>query len=97
MQKLSAFAFVALALALSAVSTLANTGNIPSAAMGAENEKATKQIVETVDIQGNRRLRDDDLIYYIKTRPGDTYEPAALARPSRLLSLTFLIRPQLAC
>ena len=27
-----------------------------------------QQIVENVDIQGNRRLRDDDLLYYIKTR-----------------------------
>ena len=39
-----------------------------------------QQIVESIDIQGNRRLRDDDLIYYIKTRPGDVYDPAALER-----------------
>lgn len=90
MQKLSAFAFVVLALALAALPTLANIGNIPSAADGAEREKAGQQIVETVDIQGNRRLRDDDLIYYIKTRPGDTYDPVALERDLReLLSLNF--------
>jgi outer membrane protein insertion porin family len=51
---------------------------------------AQQQIVETVDIQGNRRLRDDDLLYYIKTRPGDVYDPAALERDLReLLSLNF--------
>jgi outer membrane protein insertion porin family len=49
-----------------------------------------QQIVESVDIQGNRRLRDDDLLYYIKTRPGDTYDPVALERDLReLLSLNF--------
>lgn len=49
-----------------------------------------QQIVETVDIQGNRRLRDDDLLYYIKTRPGDVYDPVALERDLReLLSLNF--------
>lgn len=49
-----------------------------------------QQIVETVDIQGNRRLRDEDLLYYIKTRPGDVYDPAALERDLKeLLSLNF--------
>ncbi len=65
------------------------------------NEKATdtsatvkavnqQQTVEEVDIQGNRRLRDDDLLYYIKTRPGDVYNPAQLERDLKeLLSLNF--------
>ncbi len=49
-----------------------------------------QQIVENVDIQGNRRLRDDDLLYYIKTRSGDVYDPAALERDLKeLLSLNF--------
>ncbi|MFM9905735.1 MAG: outer membrane protein assembly factor BamA [Pyrinomonadaceae bacterium] len=51
---------------------------------------AAQQVVETVDIQGNRRLRDEDLLYYIKTRPGDTYDAAALERDLKeLLSLNF--------
>lgn len=51
---------------------------------------AAQQVVETVDIQGNRRLRDEDLLYYIKTRPGDIYDPAALERDLKeLLSLNF--------
>ncbi len=49
-----------------------------------------QQTVEEVDIQGNRRLRDDDLLYYIKTRPGDVYNQAQLERDLReLLSLNF--------
>src|SRR6476646_10346338 len=49
-----------------------------------------QQVVESVDIQGNRRLRDEDLMYYIKTRTGDVYDPAALERDLKeLLSLNF--------
>jgi outer membrane protein insertion porin family len=51
---------------------------------------AKQQVVETVDIQGNRRLRDEDLLYYVKTRAGDVYDPAALERDLKeLLSLNF--------
>lgn len=58
----------------------------PSAAVA----RPAQQVVESVDIQGNRRLRDEDLLYYIKVRPGDTYDPAALERDLReLLSLNF--------
>jgi outer membrane protein insertion porin family len=50
----------------------------------------TQQLVESVDIQGNRRLRDDDLLYYIKTRAGDTFNPQQLERDLKeLLSLNF--------
>ncbi|MDH3492122.1 MAG: outer membrane protein assembly factor BamA [Acidobacteriota bacterium] len=49
-----------------------------------------QQLVESVDIQGNRRLRDEDLLYYIRTRAGDTYDPAQLERDLKeLLSLSF--------
>jgi outer membrane protein insertion porin family len=49
-----------------------------------------QQLVESVDIQGNRRLRDEDLLYYIKTRPGDVYNQAQLERDLKeLLSLNF--------
>lgn len=51
---------------------------------------AAQQVVESVDIQGNRRLRDEDLLYYIKTRAGDTYDAAALERDLKeLISLNF--------
>ena len=55
-----------------------------------KNAPAVQQVVENVDIQGNRRLRDEDLLYYIKTRPGDIYDAAALERDLKeLLSLNF--------
>lgn len=52
--------------------------------------KKVQQLVESVDIQGNRRLKDPDLLYYIRTRPGDTYDPKTLERDLKeLLSLNF--------
>ncbi|MEJ7848295.1 MAG: outer membrane protein assembly factor BamA [Pyrinomonadaceae bacterium] len=85
MHNLRAFGLVLLGLAVSAALVLAIADRNANAVSA-----ASQQIVETVDIQGNRRLRDDDLLYYIKTRAGDTYDPAALERDLReLLSLNF--------
>jgi len=39
-----------------------------------------QRLVEEVDILGNRRLRKDDILYYIQTRPGDPYNPAQVER-----------------
>ncbi len=55
-----------------------------------ETPVAQQQLVEAVDIQGNRRLKDEDLLYYIKTRPGDVFNAAQLERDLReLLALNF--------
>ncbi|MEQ1922575.1 MAG: outer membrane protein assembly factor BamA, partial [Pyrinomonadaceae bacterium] len=90
MYNLRALGFVVLVLVFAAFPALAATDE------GAKNKtvsgtaSAAQQVVETVDIQGNRRLRDEDLLYYIKTRSGDVYDPAALERDLReLLSLNF--------
>src|ERR1043165_589096 len=49
-----------------------------------------QKVVENVDIVGNRRLRKDDILYYIQTRPGDPYDEAQVQRDYQtLLSLTF--------
>ena len=49
-----------------------------------------QRLVESVDIIGNRRLRKDDILYYIQTRPGDPYDEAQVQRDYQtLLSLTF--------
>lgn len=89
MRKLSAIGLVLLSLALFMTPVLAKEVAADPAASNPA-EKSSQQIVETVDIQGNRRLRDDDLLYYIKTRPGDTYDPAALERDLReLISLNW--------
>lgn len=86
MFKFSAFGLVFLSLAMIAAP-------VDAKADGYANETSSalqQQIVENVDIQGNRRLRDDDLLYYIKTRSGDVYDPVALERDLKeLLSLNF--------
>ena len=49
-----------------------------------------QRLVESVDIIGNRRLRKDDILYYIQTRAGDPYNEATIQRDYQtLLSLTF--------
>lgn len=40
----------------------------------------TQRLVENVDIVGNRRLRKDDILYYVQTRPGDPYTPQQVER-----------------
>lgn len=88
MQKLRAFGLLILSFAICTAPAAFAAPN--SVDPGAENVPSVQQIVETVDIQGNRRLRDEDLIYYIKTRSGDVYDPVALERDLReLLSLNF--------
>lgn len=83
------FGAFGLALAIFAFSAFGVQASVISNA-NAVSAAVRQQIVETVDIQGNRRLRDDDLFYYIKTRSGDVYDPAALERDLReLLSLNF--------
>ncbi len=87
MQRITAFGLVIFSFAVFAATMHAKTdsnANKPSLTSPAQ------QIVESVDISGNRRLRDEDLLYYIKTRAGDVYDPAALERDLKeLLSLNF--------
>lgn len=89
MQNLRALGLFLLCFGLFVVSTFAenndNANDNPKPALVKQ-----QQLVESVDIQGNRRLRDEDLLYYIKTRPGDVYNQAALERDLKeLLSLNF--------
>src|SRR5829696_7393776 len=47
-------------------------------------------LVEDVQVEGNRRLRDEDVLYHIQTRPGDTYNEAQIQRDYQaLLNLPF--------
>src|SRR5215213_2115443 len=88
MHKIRVFGLVVLALAVLAIPSL--VANHVDASNTSGLAATSQQLVESVDIQGNRRLRDEDLLYYIKTRPGDVYDPAALERDLKeLLSLNF--------
>ena len=87
MFKLRAFGLV---FAIIAFASFAIQAAKPTSATEISSAASRQQIVESVDIQGNRRLRDDDLMYYIKTRPGDTYNQAELESDlEKLLSLNF--------
>jgi len=89
MQILRAFGLILLSLFIINSTAAAATNNRAKAKTNT-NSVAQQQLVETVDIQGNRRLRDEDLLYYIKTRPGDVYSPQQLERDLKeLLSLNF--------
>src|ERR1051325_7672208 len=55
-----------------------------------QTQPQQQRIVENVDIIGNRRLRKDDILYYIQTRPGDVYNEEQVQRDYQtLLSLSF--------
>ncbi len=43
-------------------------------------QQSQQRVVENVDVIGNRRLRKDDIVYYITTRSGDVYSPAQVQR-----------------
>jgi outer membrane protein insertion porin family len=43
-------------------------------------QETQQRLVESVDIQGNRRLRKEDILYYVQTRPGDVYNPQQVQR-----------------
>ena len=49
-----------------------------------------QKLVEGVDIEGNRRQRDEDILYYIQTREGDVYNAQRVQTDLQtLLSLPF--------
>ncbi len=49
-------------------------------------QQPQQRLVEVVDVQGNRRLRKDDILYWIQTRPGDPYNPDQVARDLQTLN-----------
>src|SRR5256714_14099930 len=56
----------------------------------AQTPQPQARLVESVDIIGNRRLRKDDILYYIQTRAGDTYNEAQVQRDLQaILALGF--------
>ena len=46
----------------------------------ARAQQPQPRVVENVDVQNNRRLRKDDILYWIQTRPGDQYSPTQVER-----------------
>ncbi len=53
-------------------------------------QQTQQRLVESVDILNNRRLRKDDILYYVQTRPGDPYNEAQVQRDLQaILALGF--------
>src|SRR2546428_13895453 len=53
-------------------------------------QQSQQRLVESVDITGNRRLRKDDLLYYVQTRPGDPFNEQQVQRALQtILNLGF--------
>ena len=46
----------------------------------AANAQQSQRLVESVEITGNRRLRKDDILYWVQTRPGDPYNEQQVQR-----------------
>src|SRR5215218_591502 len=66
---------------------------LPTARAGAQEPAPAQQqrvLVEEVEVTGNRRLRKEDVLYHIQTRPGDPYNEAQIQRDYQaLLNLPF--------
>jgi len=61
---------------LSGIVLVAAVVSLPKCAKAQQNQK----LVESVYIQGNRRLRKDDVLYYVQTRPGDPFNEQQVQR-----------------
>ena len=71
-----AFAIILMFAALAfPINFYIHAGSSP-AAVGQQQQ----QLVESIDFQGNRRFSDENLLYYIQTRPGDPFNQAQIER-----------------
>jgi outer membrane protein insertion porin family len=65
---------------------------LPPLSARAQGPQASTQqrLVEEVQVEGNHRLRDEDILYHIQTRKGDVYNPEQVKRDLQaLLNLPF--------
>jgi outer membrane protein insertion porin family len=84
----AALLFGQLALPAGDAARLAVSAQEPQAAPA-----SSQQLVEDVQITGNRRNRREDLLYYIQTRPGDPFNEAQVSRDfETLMNLGFFRR-----
>ena len=71
------------------LSAIIGIGALLAASPGVQAQ-TQQRLVESVDIQGNRRNRKEDLLYYVQTKQGDTYSPEQVRRDLQtLLALGF--------
>lgn len=71
---------------MSAICSLASLLFTPEKAHAQQSQR----LVESVDITGNRRLREDDILYYVQTRAGDPFNEQQVQRDLQaILALGF--------
>src|SRR6266550_4356994 len=71
---------------VSGIILLASIVSVPRSTFAQQNQR----LVESVEIKGNRRLRQDDILYYVQTRPGDPYNAQQVERDLQaILALGF--------
>lgn len=62
----------------------------PTAAPPTQTPTAQTRLVESVDVSGNRRLRDEDILYYVQTRAGESFSAQQVERDLQaILALGF--------
>ena len=65
----------------------------PSLSQSTKAQDGSQRLVESVEIIGNRRLRRDDILYYVQTRPGDIYNESQVQRDLQsVLALGFFVK-----
>ncbi|HEX8891444.1 MAG TPA: outer membrane protein assembly factor BamA [Pyrinomonadaceae bacterium] len=83
------------ALTLTFVSAIIGISALLATPPSVRAQNQQQRLVETVDIQGNRRNRDEDLLYYVQTKPGDVFSPEQAQRDLQtLLALGFFDKTQ---
>jgi len=71
---------------VSGIVLLASIISVPRSTFAQQNQR----LVESVDVVNNRRLRKDDILYYVQTRPGDPYNEQQVQRDLQaILALGF--------
>ncbi|TMK23614.1 MAG: outer membrane protein assembly factor BamA, partial [Actinobacteria bacterium] len=83
--------WICLVAALAGGLMLLDTG-LPTSSARAQEPQASPQqrLVEDVQVENNRRLRDEDILYHVQTRKGDVYNPEQVRRDLQaLLNLPF--------
>jgi len=74
---------------LSAILFLTSLISTPKC-VNAQQTQPNQRLVESVDITGNRRLRKDDVLYYVQTRAGDPFNEEQIQRDLQaILALGF--------
>jgi outer membrane protein insertion porin family len=77
------------------LSGIVGFGSFLSSPREIQAQQPAPRTVETVTIVGNRRLRQEDLLYYIQTRPGDPFSEQQIQRDLQtLLALGFFDKVQ---